>query len=480
MRALFVLACTALTAMVVGAPPAQASLIRLTDDVYTYTATAFEGADDNTITIVSAIAIVGASIGSFTFTDTSTISSWPEGCSSPSDTEVICRADGITRIVVNAGEGDDAVSMASRGGAMSVPLTLNGQAGDDTLAGFLSDDDVDGGEGDDTVLGGPGNDRIDGGPGTDRIRYDETNRLAGVNVDLSTTAGSDGSPGELEDAIRFEQVVGTRFADALAGDGQPNRLDGGLSADRLSGVAGNDILNGGDGDDEIAGGTGADQLRGQGGSDLLDGGPDADLLDGGAGADAVDYAARREDLKVTIGAGGDDDGGLEDGPPGARDDVLAAEVLLGGSGRDALSTAEPAPTTLRGNGGDDVLIGGALGDLLVGGSGADTIVGRDGQDTASYGDPGRTEGVTVTIASGASDDGSSFDTGAGGARDAVLAVEAVEGSALDDTLMETARRTICPARVATTCSWAPAATTRCAAATAPTRCPTRTGPPGDR
>ena len=126
---------------------------------------------------------------------------------------------------------------------------------------------------------------------------------------------------------------------------------------------------------------------------------------------------------------------MQDGAPGARDEVIAAEVLLGGSGRDTLTTAESAPTTLRGNGGDDVLIGGPVDDLLVGGPGADLIDGRDGRDTASYDDTGRTEGVTVSIAAGAGDDGSRFNAGSGGARDTVLAVEAVHGSAFKDTLI---------------------------------------------
>ena len=217
--------------------------------------------------------------------------------------------------------------MSSSGGSLSVPLTLNGEAGDDTLAGFLSGDTINGGDGDDVVLGGTENDSVNGGPGVDRIRYEEPNRLAGVTVDLSTTAGTDGSPGELEDAIQFERVTGTRFADSITGDTQANQFDGGLSADQLSGAAGNDMLNGGDGEDQLTGGAGADQLRGQAGADRLDGGPDADLLDGGADTDVGDYSGRADDLTVTIGAGGDDDGGIQDGAPGARDEVIATETL---------------------------------------------------------------------------------------------------------------------------------------------------------
>ena len=488
-RALLSLACTALAVVALGAPAAHASIIGLSSGVYTYTATSLGGTNDNTITIVSS-PDVSPSIGTFTFTDTSTISSAPASCTEVSDNRVICPALGISAILVNAGVGNDTVSMSRISAGPSVPLELNGEAGADGLTGFLDGDEIDGGPGDDTlnggagedtitggddndevnggdgsdtrvaggegndtltggdgedailgeggddvVLGGTESDSVNGGPGVDRIRYDEANRLAGVTVDLSTTAGTDGSPGESEDAVQFERVTGTRFVDTITGDAQANQLDGGLAADRLSGAAGNDTLNGGDGDDQLTGGVGVDALRGQGGLDVLDGGPDADLLDGGPDVDVVDYSARGEDLTVTIGAGGDDDGGSQDGAPGARDEVAASEVLLGGSGRDTFTMAESASVTLHGNGGDDVLTGGALDDLLVGGPGADTLDGRGGKDTASYNDAARTVGVTVSIGAGAGNDGSSFDAGAGGAFDTVLAIETVQGSAFADTLI---------------------------------------------
>ena len=121
--------------------------------------------------------------------------------------------------------------------------------------------------------------------------------------------------------------------------------------------------------------------------------------------------------------------------------------------------AESAAATFHGNGGDDVLTGGALDDLLVGGPGADTIDGRGGKDAASYGDGARTEGVTVSIGAGAGDDGSSFDTGAGGARDTVLGVEAVQGSPFGDTLFGDGSPTTCSAAAATTSCRAAAAAT---------------------
>ncbi|HSL63145.1 MAG TPA: hypothetical protein VK874_00685, partial [Gaiellaceae bacterium] len=64
----------------------------------------------------------------------------------------------FTRIVVDAGRGDDQVRIDSTSGVFTDELvTLNGGPGADTLLG---------GFGDDTLNGGAGNDVLDGGSGT--------------------------------------------------------------------------------------------------------------------------------------------------------------------------------------------------------------------------------------------------------------------------------------------------------------------------
>src|SRR5689334_16825087 len=54
-------------------------------------------------------------------------------------------------IQINAGEGNDSVAVDP---AIFIPCSIDGAAGDDTLAG---------GSGNDTILGGDGNDNISGG-----------------------------------------------------------------------------------------------------------------------------------------------------------------------------------------------------------------------------------------------------------------------------------------------------------------------------
>ena len=98
------------------------------------------------------------------------------------------------------------------------------------------------------MTAGPENDDIHGWGGSDEIRYDEPDRDAGVVVDLSTEAGTDGGPAETgEDAIAFEHVIGSRFADRLTGNAEANRIVGGEGIDMFAAGAGDDQLESADG-----------------------------------------------------------------------------------------------------------------------------------------------------------------------------------------------------------------------------------------
>ena len=377
--------------LVLGVCPAEASTLSFGSGAYTYTGTAA----DSTVTITQ-----GA--GGFVFTDTATITvlASADARCSDSATEVTCQTTGVTTIAaillggvdnlvmrnstvaleadggdgtdtitgslgddtIFGGDGSDTLSGLDGVDVMSgEPGTDNltgadgddflfGGEGNDTLTGGDGEDAIDGNADDDVVIAGPENDDINGGAGTgDRIRYDEANRGLPVTVNLATDAGTDGGPGETgEDALFFEHVTGTRFADQINGDNQGNDLVGGVADDRLSG------------------GAGADALHGSGGDDHLDGGPQADLIDGGAGKDLADYQMRGMNLTVTVG-----DGVANDGSAGEQDQVLATEVLLGGSANDAFTMVENTPAEFWGNGGNDTLAGGALDDVLIGGPGGD-------------------------------------------------------------------------------------------------------------
>jgi Ca2+-binding RTX toxin-like protein len=94
-----------------------------------------------------------------------------------SDVEVAGLATHITisgaepafdRLTVAAGEGSDVVD-ASGVTAGSMPLSIDGGAGDDVLIGGDGDDSIAGGDGDDVLIGGPGTDTLNGGPGDDTL-----------------------------------------------------------------------------------------------------------------------------------------------------------------------------------------------------------------------------------------------------------------------------------------------------------------------
>jgi Ca2+-binding RTX toxin-like protein len=118
--------------------------------------------------------------------------------------ELICNAPSIAGFEVNAGAGNDRVAVAR---AITIPVTMRGGAGNDTLLGGSGPDKLIGGAGNDRLIGGPGDDALYGGPGNDV-------------------------------------------------------LSGGPGNDLLNGGPGNDVLNGGPGDDVLRGGPGEDVLRG--------------------------------------------------------------------------------------------------------------------------------------------------------------------------------------------------------------------------
>jgi Ca2+-binding RTX toxin-like protein len=110
-----------------------------------------------------------------------------EVCANPpgNPNELVCGAPPIAGFEVNAGAGSDSVTVAR---AITVPVTMRGGAGDDTLIGgsgpdkLLGGDGGDrlvggrgadvlyGGRGRDVLIGGPGADVLRGGPGADTLR----------------------------------------------------------------------------------------------------------------------------------------------------------------------------------------------------------------------------------------------------------------------------------------------------------------------
>ncbi len=124
-------------------------------------------------------------------------------CIHPEETpnELLCEAAKISGFEVNAGGGNDTVTI---GRSVGIPATLRGGAGNDRLMGGsgvvgdkliggAGDDELWGRAGPDLLYGGSGNDVLCGGPGDDRL-------VGGSGDDvLKGEAGDDvllGGPGE--------------------------------------------------------------------------------------------------------------------------------------------------------------------------------------------------------------------------------------------------------------------------------------------
>jgi len=156
--------------------------------------------------------------------------------------------------------------------------TLRGGAGNDVLNGGAGNDTLSGGSGDDELSGGAGADALDGGAGGDYASYQDSPR--GVLVRLHDARAVRYGDAEGDTLTGIEHLIGSRYNDTLAGDGEDNILKGEDGNDTLYGgpAGGDDRMYGGDGDDQIFGGRGDDVLTGGAGSDVLKGGPGQDVL----------------------------------------------------------------------------------------------------------------------------------------------------------------------------------------------------------
>ena len=166
-----------------------------------------------------------------------------------------------------------------------------------TLVGDNHANVLSGGAGDDTLVGLAGADQLIGGPGFDSADYSDSNAAVIVRLHSLTAYGGhahgDSFPETVSVSYRdadgiqqrvslpdIEYLVGSDFADILAGDRRDNILEGGGGNDILYGGpgGGDDLMRGGAGNDIIYGGIGADSLNGGSGNDLLIGGPGADTF----------------------------------------------------------------------------------------------------------------------------------------------------------------------------------------------------------
>jgi inhibitor of cysteine peptidase len=128
------------------------------------------------------------------------------------DTVTVQLPDSLSRIVVtiNGGAGDDTLNAGSNRGILhggDGDDTLNGSASGDELYGELGDDVLNGNGGDDILQGGEGEDTLIGGMGADDLR-------GGAGKDwIYSEPGTDLVEADSEDVVTHEQGVGLQQFD---------------------------------------------------------------------------------------------------------------------------------------------------------------------------------------------------------------------------------------------------------------------------
>jgi len=247
-----------------------------------------------------AITVAGSTV---TVVDTRTAPNPGAGCSRSAPDRVTCTVAGLASLSVDAGAGDDTVTVTG-----TVPATIADGPGDDRMTG---------GGGDDVFAMGTGADVVSGGAGSDTADYSARTHAVSAKPD------------------------------GVADDGETGEHDN----------VGTDVEN-------LLGGNGADSLSGSGTANSLDGGRGADTLSGRGGTDTVTYASRTAPVTVSID-GVANDGSSLDGAANARDNVaLDIENLVGGRAGDSLTGSAgvnrliggPGADIMRGLDGDDILL----------------------------------------------------------------------------------------------------------------------------
>jgi Ca2+-binding RTX toxin-like protein len=355
--------------------------------------------------------------------------------------------------------------------AAAVAVIVTGNDSSNWIDGGAGNDSLLGGNGDDVLNGHAGNDSLVGGSGTDLADYWDA--PAAVAADLATGRATGGAGSDTLGGI--EDLLGSDFADTLAGDGGNNHLGGGAGNDTLSGAAGNDTLEPGAGNDVVDGGADVDTVsyanaavamsvnlatgRASGeGSDTLvgieaiggsalddtlvgDGADNSfepndgnDRVDGGDGWDTLSYASASDSVVVNMATGTSSGAAGNDTFTGIEQ-VMGSwfdDQLNGGAGADAL-WADEGNDSVSGNDGDDNLVGVGGADTLRGGNGSDWLSGGEGADLvdggadidgASFGDLGTAVNVQLLLGRAVSN----------GQTDTLVGIENVQGTALADTL----------------------------------------------
>jgi Ca2+-binding RTX toxin-like protein len=312
-------------------------------------------------------------------------------------------------VIVNGTAGDDAIKIASSGGAVTVSglaaqvtiahaegandtLTVNGLGGNDTIdasalnAGRINlvinggdgDDTITGSNGNDTVIGGRGNDTAFLGKGDDTFVWNpgdgsdtvegqggtDTLLFNGSNVSENINISANGS------RVRLFRDVGNVTMDLNSVEHLQLNALGGADTITVNDLTGTDLK-------QIA-----IDLASPPGSGVGDGQPDTVIVNGSAANNHISVVNSGGSIIVDGLAAQVTINGAE-----AANDTLVIGGLAGNDTIDASGLAAgQINLTLDGGDGNDTITGSAGADVLLGGAGDDVITGGMGNDVAFMGD----------------------------------------------------------------------------------------------
>ena len=283
------------------------------------------------------------------------------------------------RIAVDAGRGDDFVRIDEVNGIFTdtIPTTLDGGPGNDSLAGGSGAETLLGGSGDDRIDGNKGNDRAamgsgddtfvwDPGDGSDSIEgengYDTmlfNGAAAAEHVDLSANGNR----------LRFFRDVANITMDTAGVEEVDFNALGGADVVTVHDLSGTDVKS-----------VKVDESS-PAGSGIGDNAADQVIVEGTAGNDRIavagsNGAARVTGLPETVSVSGAE----------PAQDSLTIDALDGNDGVVAVGLAASAvQLAVDGGNGNDLLIGGRGDDRLSGSAGNDLLIGGPGQDVLDGG-----------------------------------------------------------------------------------------------
>ncbi|MBR0717279.1 VCBS domain-containing protein [Bradyrhizobium liaoningense] len=332
----------------------------------------------------------------------------------------------IVNLTAGTADGDASVGHDTITGGV---FNVAGSNFNDTIIGSASNDVLSGNGGNDALDGRGGSDFLSGGLGADTFVYatgygfdtvGDFNHGQSDKIDLTGIYGIYSLADVQAHAVQMGVNTVISFG---AGDGltlQNVSLGSLVASDFVFGTAGAPIV-GDDMPNNLVGTASAESISGLGGNDRLQGFGGSDLLDGGQGFDRAIYTDATGGITVNLTAGAAS--GL-----GVGTDVLVnIEGVVGSNFADAYNA-----TGFTGASG---IPGAAVGlNEFEGGAGNDVITGSvnaSGQILTRVSYVSATAAATVDLAAGTADGDASVG------HDTFTNVNAIVGSAFDDTLLGT-------------------------------------------